>query len=411
MKTPWHDNRFVVQMPHMAPGERLSEVEFLKLLAAYQWSGIAHMLGRKPSEITNDARERLYGSVIDVEMKLAGQHSMEVLGEDAEVRVRNRVTSYAKKFVEGLFVIDDHDVPDSLLATLKTREDLRSIPVSWACMTNAFIAPTGSNMRLKVYKPAGIDERNLEELTTPPQGVRLQAHVQGGGPIEALDDGPPGIALVPHRPEPILYHIVHESDLNGAGLVYFARYEAMMNYGERMFLGRQLEVPISNEFVSHLSTEHRKAYFFANASPGDDVDVRRLRRAAAAGLVHGAAILAAAPHADEVPLPHRPLPRLGQRADGQLAGAEGAQRAGPRQGRADGVRSPAQALDIRPRRGRPPILGGSHRKEAPCRTESPPSPRACASCASSATPSAKPARRCCRTRGGSRTRSAPCARS
>jgi hypothetical protein len=36
MKAPWHDNRFVVQMPHMAPGERLSEVEFLKLLAAYQ---------------------------------------------------------------------------------------------------------------------------------------------------------------------------------------------------------------------------------------------------------------------------------------------------------------------------------------------------------------------------------------
>jgi hypothetical protein len=98
--------------------------------------------------------------------------------------------------------------------------------------------------------------------------------VQGGAAIAPLDDGPAGIALQPARPERILYHIVHESDLNGAGLVYFARYEAMMNYGERAFLGRQLEVPVSNEFVSCLSTEHRKAYFFANASPGDDVDVR-----------------------------------------------------------------------------------------------------------------------------------------
>jgi probable biosynthetic protein (TIGR04098 family) len=232
------------------------------------------MLGRKPSEIVSDSAERLYGSVIDVEMKLADQHSMEVLGEDAEIRLRNRVTSYAKKFVEGVFVIDDHDIPDSLLATVKTRADLSSLGVSWACMTNAFIAPTGSNTRLKVYKPAGIDERNLEEMTTPPQGVRLQAHVQGGGTIESLDDGPPGVALAPHRPERIFYKIVHESDLNGAGLVYFARYEAMMNYGERMFFGRQLEVPISNEFVACLSTEHRKAYFFANASPGDEVDVR-----------------------------------------------------------------------------------------------------------------------------------------
>ena len=130
MKTPWHDNRFVVQMPHMAPGERLSEVEFLKLLAAYQWSGIAHMLGRKPSEITSDSRERLYGSVIDVETKLADQHSMEILGEDAEIRVRNRVTSYAKKFVEGLFVIDDHDIPDSLLAALGSQTPLEAIPTS-----------------------------------------------------------------------------------------------------------------------------------------------------------------------------------------------------------------------------------------------------------------------------------------
>jgi probable biosynthetic protein (TIGR04098 family) len=274
MKAPWHDNRFVVQMPHMAPGERLSEVEFLKILAAYQWSAIAHMLGRKPSEITNDARERLYGSVIDVEMKLADQHSMEVLGEDAEIRIRNRVASYAKKFVEGLFVIDDHEIPDEAVATLKTREDLRSLPVSWACMTNAFIAPSGGNTRLKVYKPAGIDEREVLEMTTPPQGVRLQAHVQGGGKIEALDELPPGIELEPVRPDPIRYRIVHESDLNGAGLVYFARYEAMMNYGERIFLGQQLEVPISNELVTCLSTEHRKAYFFANASPGDEVDVR-----------------------------------------------------------------------------------------------------------------------------------------
>ncbi len=274
MKAPWHDNGFVVQMPHMAPGERLSEVEFLKMLAAYQWAAIAHMLGRRPSEISNDARERLYGSVIDVEMKLAEQHSMEVLGEDAEIRVRNRVAYYAKKFVEGLFVIDDHPIPDEGLATIKTREDLRSIPLSWACMTNAFIAPTGGNTRLKVYKPAGIDEREIEELTAPPAGIRLQGLAQAGHEIEPLDDGPPGIALLPRAPEPIRYEILPESDLNGAGLVYFARYESMMNYGERLFLGRQLELPISNEWIACLSTEHRKAVFFANASPTDTVEVR-----------------------------------------------------------------------------------------------------------------------------------------
>ena len=32
-------------------------------------------------------------------------------GEDAHVRVRNRVQFYAKKFVEGLFVIDNQKIP------------------------------------------------------------------------------------------------------------------------------------------------------------------------------------------------------------------------------------------------------------------------------------------------------------
>ncbi len=271
----WHDFGFVVQMPHMAPGEKLSEVEFLKQLAAYQWEAISRMLGCKPSEIVNEQGERLYGSVIDVELRFAEQHGLEVLGEDAHIRVRNRTRLYAKKFVEGFFVIDDAEIPDSLLATVKTREDLSSLPLSWGCMTNAFIARAGGNLRLKVFKPAGLEGRPIDELEDPPPGIREQARVQASGEIQPLDGPLRGaIPLLASRATPLRYTIVPESDLNGAGLVYFARYEAMMNYGERLFLAGHLERPVSSEFVSYLSTEHRKAFFFANAAPTDSVDVR-----------------------------------------------------------------------------------------------------------------------------------------
>jgi probable biosynthetic protein (TIGR04098 family) len=274
VQAPWHDFAFVVQMPHLAPGEKLSEVEFLKQIAAWQWEAIARMLGCKPSQIVNAQHERLYGSVIDVELHLAERHSMESLGEDAHIRVRNRIRLYAKKFVEGFFAIDDKEIPDSLLATVKTRDDLRALPLSWACMTNAFIARTGGNLKLKVFKPAGIDDRAVDELKDPPPGIQEQARVQGGGEIEPLGaTSGPAILLRDRHPERILYPIVPESDLNGAGLVYFARYESMMNYGERIFLSQHLERPVSSEFVSYLSTEHRKAYFFANASPTDLVHV------------------------------------------------------------------------------------------------------------------------------------------
>ena len=269
----WNDYDFVVQMPHMAPGEKLSEVELLKQLAAHQWESIAKALHTRPSRIANERGERLYGSVIDVEFFLGERHSLDLLGEDVHVHVKNRVRFYASKFVEGLFVIDDREISDEAVAAIKRREDLQNLGGSWACMTNAFIARGGGNLRLKVYKPAGADGAGLQQLEQAPLGISMQGRVQSSGEIEALSDD----AFVPLEPvgaPGVEYRIVPESDLNGAGLVYFARYEAMMNYGERIFLGERLALPISAELVSYLSTEHRRAFFFANASPTDTVDVR-----------------------------------------------------------------------------------------------------------------------------------------
>ena len=275
MASEWNDFDFIVQMPHMAPGEKLSEVEFLKMLAAYQWEAIARALGRRPPEIVNAQNERLYGSVIDVELHLGERHSMEILGEDVRIHIRNRVKFYAKKFVEGLFVIDDREIPDAELEGLATRSDLRHRSGSWACMTNAFIARTGGNVRLKVFRPVGADAPDVPEMQETPLGILEQGRVQSSGEIEPLDGSLLcGIPLQDRASEAIRYRIVPESDLNGAGLVYFARYEAMMNYGERVFLGERLAWPLSTELVSYLSTEHRKASFFANASPSDSVDLR-----------------------------------------------------------------------------------------------------------------------------------------
>jgi probable biosynthetic protein (TIGR04098 family) len=273
MSAPWHDYHFTVQMPHMAPGEKLSEVEMLKMLAAHQWESIARALQRRPSKIVNDKQERLYGSVIDVEFHLGRHHSLEVLGEDAEVHVRNQVRFFAKKFVEGLFLIDDKPIPDSTVDAIKSRDDLRGLDISWACMTNAFIARAGGNVRLKVFKPEGADDGEVPELRRPPLGITEQGLVQRTGEIELPGTDPDPIPLRPAIPGPVTYTIVPESDLNGAGLVYFARYEAMMNYGERVFLRERLERPLSSDLIACLSTEHRRAYFFANASAADTVDV------------------------------------------------------------------------------------------------------------------------------------------
>jgi probable biosynthetic protein (TIGR04098 family) len=270
----WNAYDFVVQMPHMAPGEKLSEVEFLKILAAHQWESIARALGRRPPAIVSSQGERLYGSVIDVELHFAERHGLEVFGEDAHVRVRNRVRFFAKKFVEGLFVIDGAEIPDAALEAIQTRKDLRSYPGSWACMTNAFIARSGSNSKLKVFQPAGTETLAVPELHETPFGISEQGRVQRTLDIEPFGAPPEGaLPLLPRSDEPIVYPIVAESDLNGASLVYFARYEAMMNFGERVFLSQRLARPVSTELVACLSTEARRAFFFSNANPNDTVEV------------------------------------------------------------------------------------------------------------------------------------------
>lgn len=269
----WHDFCFVVQMPHLAPGEKLSEVEFLKIIAAYQWEAIAHALHRRPSEIVSDQNERLYGSVIDTELCFAHGCGQERLGEDAEIHIRNRVRFYAKKFVEGFFLIDDHPIPAERLIGVETREDLAGVGLSWACMTNAFIARAGGNTKLKVFKPAGVEALDIPELGHAPFGITEQHRVQNSGRVEPIGGESDCVPLTSTSGQPIVYSIVPESDLNGAGLVYFARYEAMMNFGERLFLMEHLSSPVSRDLVSCLSTEHRKVFFFANASPSDDVAI------------------------------------------------------------------------------------------------------------------------------------------
>ena len=87
-------------MPHMVPN-RLSEVELLKCLGAFQWDSIARRLGQRSSEIVNGQRERLYASFVNVELAFPPHRSLDSFEEGARVSLRNRVSAYARRFVEG----------------------------------------------------------------------------------------------------------------------------------------------------------------------------------------------------------------------------------------------------------------------------------------------------------------------
>ena len=267
----WRGFELAVGMPHMVPG-KLSEVELLKVFGDRQWATISGLLGVPSREIVNTQGDRLYASFIDVELNM-GPRALEHFGEGVHVHARNRAALYARKLVEGMFVFDTDEVGDDALAAIRSRDDLRAIGVPWAYMTNAFIARFGANDRLKVFEPRGLNERDVPATSGRPGGISDHERVQSTGNIDPVsdDEGDP----VPQVDGGLIpYPIVPESDLNGAGLLYFARYLAIMNYGERLFLCERIGRPVSTPLIQCLSTRHRRIYYFANAASWETINIQ-----------------------------------------------------------------------------------------------------------------------------------------
>ena len=270
--TDWLDYQFTVGMHHMVPN-KLSEVELLKWLGNYQWESISRLLGRKSHEIANLEKDRLYASFINVELCFPSTRPIDAFEEGSTVVVRNRVASYGRRFVEGLLLFDCEDIPPTVTDPITTKGDLARAGRPWAYVTNAFIARGGTNTKLKIFEPAGMDAAQIPVLKSPPVGITEHQHVQASGQIEhELPAGAKPLVLGGAAAE-VVYKISPESDLNGAALLYFARYVAMMDYGVRRVLEEKLARPVSSALIECLSTERRCIFYFVNADAWDSVRI------------------------------------------------------------------------------------------------------------------------------------------
>jgi probable biosynthetic protein (TIGR04098 family) len=271
--TPVATSRLTLGMPHLAP-EQLSEVELLKYAGDFQWQQIGSLLRCAPHKLVNDAGERLYSSFINVESSFF-PGSISQFQEGDVLHFSGTVRFYAKQFVEGWVLLGRNEQPgDDQVGAARTKSDLAGCGRPWIYMTNALIARMGENVRLKVFRPAGIQHIDVPEAPEKPVGLSEHERVQETGDIEPWGEEETLLPIRPIDNTPVTYRIMPENDLNGAALLYFARYVAMMNYAERIFLLRRLERPFSSHLTQFLSTESRRTYFFANAAPTDRVMVR-----------------------------------------------------------------------------------------------------------------------------------------
>jgi probable biosynthetic protein (TIGR04098 family) len=264
----WNTYALSLAMPHMAPGDRLSEVELMKLLGVFQWESIGKALNVPAPCIRDSDGARLYGSVVSVEFRFPAERGLDTFREGSTLHVKNAVRFFGKRFAEGFFVLSERPIAaDGLLSETSARA---AGPCAY--MTNAFVERDGSNERLRLREVAGDPSSAVPMCSDVPGGLEEHRTVQRTGKIQPLYSHA-GVDVHELPPGRIRYRIIPESDLNGAGLLYFARYHAIMNYAEREYL-QALEVPAPSSLVTCLCAEHRKSFFYANADAGQWVDVR-----------------------------------------------------------------------------------------------------------------------------------------
>ena len=261
----WREFNLHVGMPHLVPG-RLSEEAVVKQLGAFQWQAVAALAGQSENAVLSEAGVRLHISMISIELGLPAGRSWEEFDEGCELIFRQRTGVFGRKLVEGMFLFDKEPIPEDELSAVLGREDLSRSRRAWAYLTHGFItrnAGTGA----KLETPRAFLDKPLPELPGMPAGIAEHANVERTGTIEGFPAWEEAEKLhVESRPADLFYEVQPETDLNALGAVYFARFPAIMATGERRFLRSHLITPVSESLVACLATEHRRIYYFANAS-------------------------------------------------------------------------------------------------------------------------------------------------
>jgi probable biosynthetic protein (TIGR04098 family) len=269
----WREFGLHVGMPHLVPGH-LSEEAIVKQLGAFQWQAAAALAGQPEDAVVNEAGERLHISMISIELGMPVGRSWDEFDEGCDLTFHQRTGVFGRKLVEGLFLFDKESIPEAELQVAQSRDDLARGHRPWAYLTHGFITRHAGTWA-KLETPQAFLGGPLPELPAMPTGISEHLSVERTGAIEGFPAWNAAQELpCDSGPASFVYEVQPETDLNALGLIYCARFPAIMASGERRLLRSRLLVPLSEPLVAHLFTEHRRLYYFANAAREEELHLR-----------------------------------------------------------------------------------------------------------------------------------------
>jgi probable biosynthetic protein (TIGR04098 family) len=234
-------------MPLLGPNN-LSEVALLREVGQWRWDQIEALGGTQSSRIVDEHGNRLYAPFYYLGIHLPPEAPLSTFKENDHLRFSSVLRRFGKTQLDGTF-------------------HLEGVADAWVRVCNVFIVQERGPSQLKVTEPANLDFSRIELLPEAPDTRATCRLARERGHFWVPDDS---WTALPVKSLDVAYQIDPDRDLNGAKLLYFANYVAILERAERALL---LANDVPERVVSGRATYERAIGYFGNALASDSLTI------------------------------------------------------------------------------------------------------------------------------------------
>jgi acyl carrier protein len=244
----------------------LAETPLLMRVADLRWQHMAAVAGIRTRDVVDDEGDRLYAAVYFVETSFTPARPMGTFLENDRISVLSTLERFGTSLLDGRHYVFPLDLPNDDKVIPRSPEEAAARDIPWLRISNSFVKKRDGAGWLKKSRPSAEGFTRIREVATPPSSYDESSSVKERGRFFDV----PG-TYVPLTPEPVVvdYDIVPDRDMNGAGLLYFAMYPAIMDVAERRVLGESAQ--FESDVIDRRTLVHRKTAYFSNAPAHDKV--------------------------------------------------------------------------------------------------------------------------------------------
>ena len=254
-----------IGMPHTGRNN-LSEHALLRELGHLRWQHITAVTGVASRDVVDEDGERLYPTFYYAELGFPDARPMAGYGENDVLSVAGTLQRFGRSMLDGTYFLFPGEWPTYRKIPYERLDQALQDGVGYVRLSNIFVKQWRGAGWLKQSRPAHPGFDRIAELESTPDSHELITQTQERG---SFLDVPGGYVPLTSGPREVLYDIVPDRDLNGAGLLYFANYPVFLDVAERQVLGDCGALSLSDDLLDRRTLQHRCIGYYSNAMAND----------------------------------------------------------------------------------------------------------------------------------------------